>query len=287
MKRQFVFLMLMIAVILSSCKQKEIEQLMQQNDELQTALEQSESNLNSLLTIINDIDKNLTNIRSREERLLQMSATVEKKENQVDAIKEEIKAIDELMRKNRENLELLSNRLKTTTGEKQQLEKMITNLNKVVESKDQEIQELITDMQDLNLQISDLYGKVSDLQEEKVEKEMVINEQDKALHQGFYRIGDSKELIELGLIVKSGGFLGLGRMEKLAEVFDPAWFNEIDIRETTAFEIDAKKVNLLTVHPSDSYIIRSSEDGKRKISFEITRTDEFWKASKYMVLALD
>ncbi|HRW97318.1 MAG TPA: hypothetical protein P5104_07295, partial [Bacteroidales bacterium] len=281
MKRQFVFLMMMIAVVLSSCKQKEIEQLMQQNDELQTALEQSESNLNSLLTILNDIDENLTNIRSREERLLQMSASVEKKENQVDAIKEEIKAIDELMRKNRENLELLSNRLKTTTGEKQQLEKMITNLNKVVESKDQEIQEMITDMQDLNLQISDLYGKVSDLQEEKVEKEMVITEQDKALHQGFYRIGDSKELIELGLIVKSGGFLGLGRMEKLAEVFDPAWFNEIDIRETTAFEIDAKKVNLLTVHPSDSYIIRSSEDGKRKISFEITRTDEFWKASKY------
>lgn len=280
-------LLLLIVVVFSSCNRKEVAQLKQENEKLQITLQQREDDINSMIAILNEIEENLSNVRSREDRLLQISSTPESRTNQVDDIKEEIMAIDELMKKNRENLALLSQRLKTTTGENQQLEKMISNLNTLVESKDSEIQTLIANMEDLNLQINDLYGTVSELQVDKAEKEITIDQQDKELHRGYFLIGMKKELREQGILIRTGGFLGIGKVDQLSDNLDPTQFTRIDVRENTNFPIDAKKISLLTVHPSDSYIIRSSEDGKRVVGFEITRVEEFWKASRYLVISLD
>ncbi|MBE0639757.1 MAG: hypothetical protein IH598_14660 [Bacteroidales bacterium] len=286
MKKIAVALLLMTFVV-SSCQRKEVDRLKQENEKLQLTVQQREDDINSMISILNEIEENLTNVRAREERLLKISSTTENKTNKVDDIKQEIMAIDELMRKNRENLELLSQRLKTTTGENQQLEKMIANLNSVVESKDLEIQTLLADMEDMNLQINDLYSTVTDLKVDQAEKEITIDQQDKALHRGYYLIGLRKEMREQGILIRSGGFLGLGKVDKLADNLDPSQFTMIDIRENTVFPIDAEKINLLTVHPSDSYLIRNSEDGKRVTSFEITRVEDFWKASRFLVLSLD
>ena len=77
------------------------------------------------------------------------------------------------------------------------------------------------------------------------------------------------------------------KSNKLADQLDPFDFNIIDIREQNIFPIEAKKAKLISLHPSDSYIMRKSDDGKKVISFEITRVEEFWKNSKFMVLSLD
>lgn len=286
MRKPLILLMLVVTV-LSSCNRKELERLKQENQNLQAVVEQKDFEINSIITILNEIEDNLSGIRMREERIMKASSGVESSANQVDNIKSDIMAIDELMRKNKENLDLLSQRLKTVTGEKQQFEKMVNNLNAQVESKDREIQKLVADLDDKNLQINNLYSSVSQLKTEKAEKELVIDQQDKELNKGYYLIGNSKELRERGIVVRSGGVLGMGKVDQLAEGLDPDDFTLIDIRDAGTFSIDAKKADLLSVHPSDSYIIRRSDDGKRVVSFEITRKEEFWKNSRFMVLALD
>ena len=286
MKKPLILLMLVIT-ILSSCNRKELEKLKQENQNLQTIVEQKDAEINSIITLLNEIEDNLSGIRMREQRILKASSGVENSANQVDNIKSDIMAIDELMKKNKENLDLLSQRLKTVTGEKQQFEKMVNNLNAQVESKDREIQKLVADLEDKDMQINDLYSSVAQLKTEKAEKEQVIDKQDKDLHKGYYLIGNTKELRERGIIIRSGGVLGMGKVDKLSDDLNPADFTLVDIRQAGVFVIDAKNADLLSVHPSDSYIIRKSDDGKQVVSFEITRKDDFWKNSRYMVLALD
>lgn len=285
--KKIAAILVLLTIVLTSCNRKEAERLKQENEKLQLTVLQREDDINSMIAILNDIEENLNNVRSREERLLRVTSTPESRTDKVEFIKNEIMAIDELMKKNRENLELLSQRLKTTTGEKQQLEKMITNLNTAVANKDREIQTLIVKLEDLNLQINDLYGTVTELRVDQAEKEVTIDMQDKTIHRGFYMINTIKELRTREILIREGGFLGLGRVDQLADNLDPNQFTMIDIRENSIFPVDAREVTLFSVHPSDSYIIRKSEDGKRVVSFEITQIDEFWKASRFMVLALE
>jgi uncharacterized protein (DUF3084 family) len=287
MKSKSVILFLFAVLAFSSCNRKEMERLKQENEQMQQTIAQREGDVNNMISVLNDIEENLSNIRSREERLLRITSTPENRTNKVEYIQHEIMAIDELMRKNRENLELLTQRLKTTTGEKQELEKMIANLHTSIANKDREIQTLIANMEQLNVEISNLYGTVSNLEDEKTGLEITIELQEKEMNKRFILIDNIKTLREKGVIVREGGILGIGKVDKLADNPDTSQFTAIDLREITIFPIDARKAELLSVHPSDSYIIRTSEDGKRLVSFEITLPEKFWKASKFMVLALD
>ena len=285
--KKSIFILALILTFFTSCNRKEVERLKQENQSLQNLINQKENEINSIILLLNEIEENLTGIRIREERIMKASSGIETNNNQIENIKSDVMAIDDLMKKNRENLELLSQRLKATTGEKQQLEKMINNLNSQVDRKDKEIQKLVADLYDKNLQIHELYSSITQLETEKAEIEEVIDQQDKELHRAYWIIGNSKELKKSGIIVSSGGFLGIGKSNKLADQLDPFDFNIIDIREQNIFPIEAEKAKLISLHPSDSYIMRKSDDGKKVISFEITRVEEFWKNSKFMVLSLD
>lgn len=283
---QFAFLLVVSALIVS-CNQQEIEQLRQENARLKTEVSQKDQQINSIIELLNEIEDNLSAIRTREQRLLKAAKTTESTDNQIDQIKSDISAIDEMMRQNRENLDLLAKQVKNLTGEKSQLEKLISNLNKTIENKDNEIRQLVEQLQQKDVQIADLYQSVTELKRETTEKEKVIRQQDKQLHTAYYIIDDLKNLLDKGIVVKSGGLLGIGKTIKVADQLTPEDFTTIDTREVTSFDINARKIQLFTYHPSDSYIIRKSTDGKIVESFEISRPDEFWKVSKYLVIALN
>lgn len=278
---------LFFAVVFSSCNQAELEKLKEENHQLRAEIEQRDQDISGMIEVFNNVEDNLSNIRAREEKILKYSRNVEGSSGKIDDIQREIIAIDDLMKKNRENLNLLSERLKTTTGEKHQLEKMMANLHSVVNSKDREILELVRSMEDLNLQIDDLYSSITDLKVEKAKQEFTIDMQEKALNRGYYLIAPTKELREMGVVERSGGILGIGRVNKLADDLDLAVFTMVDIHEENNFSIDARKVELLSSHPGDSYILRKSEDDKRFLSLEITRPEDFWKTTRTLVIAMD
>jgi chromosome segregation ATPase len=278
---------LVCMVVFSSCNRAELEKLREENHQLRAEIEQREQDISGMIRVFNEIEDNLSNVRTREERILKYSRNAEGSTDKIDDIQNEIIAIDELMKKNRENLNLLSERLKTTTGEKQQLEKMMANLHSVVNSKDREILELVRSMEDLNLQIEDLYGSITDLKVEKAKQEFTIDMQEKALNRGYYLVASTNDLREMGVVERSGGILGIGRVSKLADNLDLALFTQLDIQEDNKFSLDARKVDLLSSHPGDSYILRKSEDGKRFLSLEITRPADFWKTTRTLVIAMD
>lgn len=285
MKNIFCYLIILLMIV-SSCNNAELEQLKKENEELKIVAQQRETEIGNFMQVFNEIEENLSQIRMKEQLIVRRSNSLETGKNKIDAVKNDISAIDELMKKNRKNINNLSEKLKSSRHENKELGKMVMNFQKIINEKDSEIVTLVSKLEELNFEVEGLYTSVADLKKENIEKKQIIKTQEKELHKAFYITGTEKELKEKGIITKAGGFIGIGRVKKLNQDFDKKLFTEIDIREKKIFPVDTKKIKLLMPHPSDSYIIRKN-DKKIYFSFEITRPEEFWKASKYMVLVTD
>ncbi len=286
--KKLIFILVLSAIFMASCNThtKELEQLKQENEVLKKNLALRDQDISSFMQVFNEIGDNIAQIKAREQLIAKQTSNIEAGQDKVAVVKDDLMAIDELMRKNRENIQNLSAKLKSSRFENKELLKMVANLERTISDKDIEIVGLVKELETLNYEVKDLYSSVSKLESENVEKGSIINNQDKALNQAFYLIGAEKELKEKEVITKKGGFAGIGRVEKLNQDLNQGLFTEIDIREKNTFPIDGKKVKLLTNHPSDSYIIRKNDDD-RYYSFEITKPEEFWRSSKYMVLTVD
>jgi septal ring factor EnvC (AmiA/AmiB activator) len=286
--KKLIFILVLSAIFMASCNthKKELEQLKQENEVLKKNLALRDQDISSFMQVFNEIGDNIAQIKAREQLIAKQTSNIEAGQDKVAVVKDDLMAIDELMRKNRENIQNLSAKLKSSRFENKELLKMVANLERTISDKDIEIVGLVKELETLNYEVKDLYSSVSKLESENVEKGSIINNQDKALNQAFYLIGTEKDLKEKEVITKKGGFAGIGRVEKLNQDLNQGLFTEIDIREKNTFPIDGKKVKLLTNHPSDSYIIRKNDDD-RYYSFEITKPEEFWRSSKYMVLTVD
>ena len=127
-----------------------------------------------------------------------------------------------------------------------------------------------------------LQATIGTLRAESDMKDEVIQSETDALHKAFYVIGTSKELEKGNIIDKKGGLLGIGKTSELHNDFDETRFTRIDYMVTNSIPINSKKVHIVTSHPSNSY---SFEKEKGMITnLIITNGEEFWKASKYLVI---
>ncbi len=284
--KNLIPVILLVMIFAVSCNNAEMEQLKQENVELKKELDQREEDVKNFMQVFNEIEENLAQVRMKEKLIVKNSASSENGDR-VASVKSDIRAIDDLMQKNRENLKNLSNKLKSSKGANSELLRMIGNMETMIKDKDREIMELVGQLEDLNFEVQDLYSSISDLKLENLEQSRLIDLKEKELNTAWYIIGSKKELKEKGVIDKEGGILGIGAVKTLDADVDLSLFTEIDIREKTVFPVDGKKVSLVTTHPADAYLMRKGEDEKRYTSFEITRVEEFWKNSKYMVLVVD
>jgi Txe/YoeB family toxin of Txe-Axe toxin-antitoxin module len=279
-------IILLISGIVSSCHNKELEILKKENRQLKNELLQRENDINQFIQVFNDVEDNLAEIRNREKLIVKNSASSENTD-MVANVKDDIRAIDQLMKQNKERLSSLAERLKSSTGENNQLQRMISNFELMMKNKDREIVDLIEKLENLNYEVQDLYSSVTNLQLANIEKEQTIDRQTREMNKAWYIIASAKQLKSLGIIEKKGGFLGLGKVNTLSGDIDVSNFKEIDLREITVFSLDAKKVSLLSSHPDDAWLIRKDENEKRIVSFEITRPEVFWNTSRSMVLVVD
>ena len=95
----------------------------------------------------------------------------------------------------------------------------------------------------------------------------------------------SKEQIE---ILKSENILLRTKMveleSKIRNIDNEKQLSILDITQNKSFTINAKKAKLITAHPSSSYKIEGAKTAEKLI---ILNPQEFWSASKYMVLVIE
>ncbi|GAB4456208.1 MAG: hypothetical protein OHK0036_19980 [Bacteroidia bacterium] len=280
-----ILFILGFSIALISCNNKNEEQEKNQvvdslsmvNSNLNTQLSEKEAALQEFIEAFNEIQENINVIKEKEKIVTNSTQSGDVKSKE-ETIKEDIQAIYDLLNKNKMKVASLSKKLKDANIKMESLEKMVANLQSMIDEKDKEIEALKDKIESLNIELSNLqtsYQELSQENEVKTEK----------LYTAYYAIGSSKELKEKGVITKEGGFIGIGKATKLKEDFNKDYFTKIDITKVTSIPISAKSAKILTTHPSSSYKIIG--DKKHVDRIEITNPDEFWSASKFLVIVIE
>ena len=239
-------------------------------------LNEKDAAIQELVSSFNEIQENLNTIKEKEKIISKVTSDGDVKSKE-DQIKEDIQSIYDLMAKNKDRIGSLSKKLKNSKLKIEGLEKMIENMQATLNLKDSEIEELKTKIEGLNVELSNLTTNYKAVENESNQKTEIINT-------AFYAIGTSKELKENNVITKEGGIIGLGKTTKLSSDFNKEYFTKINIEKTTSINLGAKKIKMLTTHPSNSYKLIGEKPIEK---LEITNTKEFWSASKYLVIILD
>lgn len=281
---------LVLVIAASSCKEKEkkqIELLTKENEALRTDSKSKDSTINQFFQILNEIESNLALIKEKENIISKNTTSGnELKKDTRDQINEDIKTINELMTKNKRSINYLNNKLKESNLKIAEFEKMIAQTNQTIQQRDAEITELKNKLAELNFSVTTLNAKVDTLTTEKAQLTETVSKQVETINTAWYAFGTKKELLLNKIIDKTGGFLGLGKTSKLKDDFDKTYFTKVDVSTLTSIPLSAKKVNIITSHPTDSYKLVTNQEGVTE-KIEIIDASKFWSASKYLVIIVE
>ena len=275
-------------ILFSSCFTEikdENESLKSELDSLNQLATMKDSAINYFIKSINEIESNLEVIKEKESIItISSSSKGELDQSQKDRINEDIQLIYDLLIKNKETVNKLNKKFDQANIKIKEFEKTIERLNKQIEEKDLEINALREELIAMNIQIETLTSHAEQLTAESEKKSEIIEQKIDELNTAYYVFGSEKELKENQVITKEGGFIGLGKIEKLKDNFNKDYFTVIDIRESKTIPLFSKKAKIVTTHAQDSYKFY----GENTVdSLVIIDPEKFWAASKYLVIIID
>lgn len=282
MKATMFFALIVLGMSAVSCGYKKYsEQLTSEKQELAVIVNDRDSTINELNDIIGKIHSDLESLTDQQKELTLLDV----KEHYGEEEKQLIESINTLMQNNRDKIKSLQQRLSQMNSNirnVKELNKQIDELNEKLTLSESDIQQLNQRVAGLNDNISLKNVTVDSLKAANSAKDGEIVELNQRLHEAYYVIGDKNMLKDNNIIVKKGGFLGLGRVEEIMPAPDKSHFTEIDTRKTTKITLPREfdKIELISVHPAESYTIDSNE-------LAIVKPEEFWESSRYLVIKED
>lgn len=287
--RKLMFALLVLPLF-TACNQKELKQLREQNVQLTQMAQEKDSTIDDFVESFDVIAANLAIIKEKE-NIIAVSASENPNFGEKEQIVTDLGLVRDLLEENKAKLEDLDKKLKNSWYQNSKLKKLVAGLKSQIEAKDisintlsEQIAQLNVEVDNLNGQVTDLNGTLVALNTENESKAKTIEEQTADLHTAHYVIGDIKELKLKEVVTSTGGLLGIGATNKLNQKINPDNFNNIDITQITTIPVVGKKVRLVTSHPSNSYRFEGTD--KEIEAITILDPDEFWKASKYLVVAV-
>ena len=277
------------ATLLVSCGQNsaEYKKLKAENDSLKIENTKATSEMNEILSTLNDVEADIQSIRDAENYLnLQQQTGGEFSKSNREQIKQNMQLISETLKKNKETISQLEDKLKKSGIQSAALRKTISRLSSELDQKATMIVALQEDLAKKNVRIQELDEMVSSLNEDvenlattaAVQSEK-LNEQDKALNTAYYCFGTAKELKDQKIL--SGGGL-FSKSIVLQSGFNKDYFISVDVREVKEIPLFAAKAKLKSNHPEGSYEFVKDEDGN--LTLNITDPKTFWSLGKYLVI---
>ena len=250
-------------------------------DSLSTVHIMQNSEMESMLADLNDISAGMQSLRDAE-RLLTLETINENKANskskqQLNQLKKDVQATTEAIASYKEQISKLEGKNKSQSAE---FKRLIAGLNAELDQRTQKLNEITKQLAVKTEEVANLTENVEALDKANKSQQMTINEQDMAIHQGHYLIGNRKELKEAEVISRQGIFCP----PIVSSQAQKANFTDLDIREMKVIPLNSKKAKLLSVHPADSYTLETGEDGN--MTLKINDENNFWKQTKYLVVMI-
>lgn len=243
------------------------------------------SELNSRLVEMSEMDLFLDAVNASMDSVVKLDGTIlrtegESKLSKKDQILQNIDAYKEVLQRQRDRLEELENKLKSSNNQNAKLLKTVESLKAQIAEKDKAIAELTQELEKRNFDINNLKSnvaklstRVTDLEEDAKVKDEALQVQTNLLNEAYVFIGTKKEL-------KGADLLKRGKLN-MSDV-DMSQFTKIDIRKTKQFTIPSKKPEILTQAPASSYTLEKID--KKTSVLTITDPAAFWSVSKFLVI---
>jgi hypothetical protein len=227
--------------------------------------------------LFNEIEENLAMINLKEDEIRFRSTNVELAEDGKQWILQEIQNINYLRESNSKKVSELNQQLSNQKVKIDQFNLLVNNLMNKIQVQDEEIEML-------RVELSNLDKEYVELLEAYQEQSQIAAETIKELNTVYYAYGSEAELIENGVIVKEGGFIGMGKRTKIKGDLNDNYFTKIDLSRQKQIDVLGEKIKFITDHPSSAYEIVTN--GKNN-TIKIKDPKSFWKVSKYLVIVVE
>ena len=278
--------------MLASCNVKssdEYKKLQAERDSLLQLNSVGNTEITDLMSIINEVEENFNQIKEAEKYLtVESKAKGELSKDAKTRIKDNFQMINDILKKNKADIETLNKKLKGAGRQSGQLQQTIDRLTAELEQRTNSLTELREALTVRDKQIADLTGEVDqlnsnvdNLKNKTNEQANTIRQQDKDLNTGYYIFGTTKELKEAKVV--TSGFISSPKI--LRESIDKSIFIRIDIRDVKEIPVYAKKAKILSDQPKDSYIIAKDNNGQAII--QIVNYKKFWSLSQFLIIQVD
>jgi len=246
-----------------------------QYDSLMQVVLTQDSMLIKVLSLFSDIQTNFNSMKGRKEKMFQYAREAD--EEMLEDIKKNfssyVKYISILLTENRRKLEEFKLVLAQRNIKVASLESTIITMENELSIRNNEVRLLKKALSDKDAEFSLLENVVAAMNDEFKNMGTVIKQQQEQLNMAWYCVTDKKTLLSGALISKKGKVLSI----------DASLVTKIDIQKDREILIQAKRYELLTTHPPDSYQIIQSGGGYVE-KLQILDPQAFWSICKYCVI---
>ena len=272
----------------------ELARLVAEKEMMAKDLSNQEDSFNLIMQLVEEVEGQIESIAKKQN--LVVNAEPGEYLGGKQKLLKEIEMIDDLVNRSNASIDLLSDKLKTAGLKANVLQNKIKRLTASLNERSEAIEALKADLATKDINIKTLDAKVVELEREGAQQALEITQKDTQIEQlttdndklnkVHFAVGTFKDLKERGLVQKEGGFLMFGRKTALVQDADETQFAEIDGRVFNKLPIEGSKLQLVSNHPSDSFVIVESEDNDNIKYLEILDSEEFWRISKYLVVSV-
>lgn len=289
MTKNRLFLAVAVAALaLSSCNNGEEVLLAQKKaDSLQAIVDQKEGEVDALFEVLNQIEDNLALISAKYSNVKEMKrGNMESSYNVKGEISDQLSSIESMLADNKKKIATLNARISSLGAENSKLQEFVDKLEARMATQEQQISELTQEVASNRAVIQNLNENVSTLTEENRQKDEYIALQHEAANRAYFIVGTFKELKELNVVNKTGGFIGIGKKQNTTESMSTEHFTTIDRSKVTTITIDKKKAVVISKHPQDSYELVADENDPSVTAYlRILNPASFWKYTDYLVVS--
>jgi len=258
-------------------------------DSLQSVLSSKDQAINSLEfqklnddSIVNLYALYIQKIKDNINEINKQELIINNKKNNPDFIEKDttdiIKSIKILSKKLQENESMilaLNNAVKLEKDKNSQFVSKVTDLREEIAQSNREVYYLKEELNSMNASFEAIFKKYN-LQNKK------ISDLNQKLNEVAYVIGSKSELLDNGVLTKSGGLIGIGKTRKLNSDLNTDYFTYVSKYKFQNIPLGYKTVRLMTAHPTNSY--RLSTSNEIIDSLIIINQDDFWRNSKFLVV---
>lgn len=287
--KNFKYFFLSLTIFSCASNSESISEESRRIDSLQSVLSSKDQAINSLEfqklnddSIVNLYALYIQKIKDNINEINKQELIINNKKNNPDFINKDttdiIKSIKILSKKLQENesmITALNNAVKQEKNKNSQFASKVTDLKEEIARSNREVYYLKEELNSMNASFEAIFKKYN-LQNKK------ISDLNQKLNEVAYVIGSKSELLDNGVLTKSGGLIGIGKTRKLNSDLNTEYFTYASKYNLLNITLGYKTVRLMTSHPSNSY--RLSNVNEIIDSLIIINQDDFWRNSKFLVI---